>query len=514
MATVLCDNHPYMFKEFQNSTKSKAKLNLLRAFGYAGIAILPILASIALVRITLHSRLADFHPAWSDEVIYWQSINTFKEYGFNGGYFTFEELPAESGRIQMGTHGAAFAVLYGGIARILGWELNSGPEFNLFIIGIAIFLALWMMKPNYLQLVLFSLLIPLAFPMLFYLPSNMQESLNHALAILLGAFIIKVTKGGTSSPLLTLSGVLLVFIASLVRITWIFAFFPLIYFLLRNPKRKVLKTLIISGVLSILAFQVFSWWTSPYPDWFFYNVFGPGIPLADRISAFLSRIIENTKLFFDTSNGVYSTELILRGQFLLVLLLLVLTLKNNRKVALSGIFLLSATLLAVVALYDVGKFRDYRFLSPIVMLGLILLVSMTEKKSWLKWGMVALVLTSVLSMKGFLNDYQMHLNQFGKNWDPLGDVYTTAIGEIEFRENADPWCNSLLTQYISGENFKMLAPGIGLNIVLDPGRMTDIRSHYLFASPNTIAQWGLQDSYRILFEDENNVVCERTDDGC
>ena len=112
MATVLCDNHPYMFKEFQNSTKSIAKLNLLRAFGYAGIAILPILASIALVRITLHSRLADFHPAWSDEVIYWQSINTFKEYGFNGGYFTFEELPAESGRIQMGTHGAAFAIIY------------------------------------------------------------------------------------------------------------------------------------------------------------------------------------------------------------------------------------------------------------------------------------------------------------------------------------------------------------------------------------------------------------------
>jgi hypothetical protein len=481
---------------------------------YAGVAILPIFASIVLIRTQLDSRLRDFHPAWSDEVIYWQSINTFKEYGFDGGYFTFEELPAESGRIQMGTHGAAFAITYGGIARILGWELNSGPTFNLALIGISVFLALWIIKPNLLQLILFSLLISLAFPVLFYVPSTMQESLNYAFAILLGAFIIKLSKDEPSSLSVRFLAILLVFFASLVRITWIFAFFPVMFFSLQHSKRRVLKTLVFSGVLSVIAYGVFAWWTSPYPDWFFYSVFGSGIPLADRILAFLGRFGENARVFFDTAHEVYTIELFLRGHFLIALLLLILMVKKNRNVALSGVFLLGTTLLAVVSLYDVGKFRDYRFLSPIVLLGFLLLLSITEKKNWLKWGMVALVLTNVFSVKGFLNDYQMHLNQFGKNWDPLGDVYTAAIEELEFHENADPWCNSLLTQYISGENLKKLAPGIGLNIVLDPGGMTVIRSHYLFTTKDTIARWGLLDSCRILFEDENNVVCERTDDGC
>ena len=497
-----------------NSAQSTIKWNLLWLFVYAGIAILPLLTSIVLVKTELQSKLRNFHPAWSDEVIYWQSISTFKEHGFNGGYFTFEELPAESGRIQMGTHGAAFAIVYGGLAKVLGWELNSGPIFNTLIFSVAIFLALWTLKPTIMQLILFSLLVPLAFPVLFYLTTTMQESVNYALAILLGAFIIKFTKDGSSSIFLKISAILLVFVASLVRITWIFAIFPLVYMSLKGHKNRILRTLVFSSVLGCLAYFIFAWWTSPYPDWFFYNVFGPGIPLVNRLSAFAGRIAQNTRLFFDTSEGVYSTELSLRMQFILVLFLLILIIRKNRELALSGIFLLATTLLAVVALYDVGKFRDYRFLSPILLLGLMILISMIEKRGWMKWVMVGFVLASVFGLKGFLSDYQMHQNQFGKNWDPLGDVYTTAIGEIVFRENADPWCNSLLTQHISGENFKTLAPGIGLNIVLNPMRMADIRSHYLFTSPDVIAQWGLQGSCRILFEDGNNVVCERIDDGC
>ncbi len=72
---------------------------------YFFVSLAPIIVTIILIRVGFNTSISNFHPAWSDEVLYWQQINSFKEVGLDNGFFTFEEKLAESKYLQYGTHG-------------------------------------------------------------------------------------------------------------------------------------------------------------------------------------------------------------------------------------------------------------------------------------------------------------------------------------------------------------------------------------------------------------------------
>jgi hypothetical protein len=488
----------------------------IKLLGYLTIAALPLLASMILVRTQLHSRLSDFQPAWSDEVIYWHSINTFKEVGIHGGYFTFEEILAKSGQLQFGTHGAAFSLLYGSVARVVGWNLSSGPLFNAVFIGLFLFAVLWLIQPDTRRAVLIALLVAMSFPLLFYLPTTMQESLNQGFAILVAAFLICLARGKTSRWAFKLLAVLTVFIASLFRITWVLAFPPILYFSFTGAaSKRWLKVILFSLVLAFASYIIFSWWTSPYPDWFFFNVLGRNIPLVERLSALLGRIGENLAVFFSVNSQSNLVEIILRFQFLLVMLLMFILLRKNVSLSLATIFLFATHFVAVVALYDVKYFRDFRFLSPILLFGLIMLIELWEYQGMAKWLPALLAVAFMLPYQFYFSAYQMHLNEFVADSAVPPEDYRETLANLQYWASSDPWCNSLLVDQTAGESLKLLPAGIGLNVLLEPSRLLGkVNSHYVFVSRETIEKLGMQETCRALFQDDIHIICERTDDTC
>lgn len=485
---------------------------------YLLIALAPGIVTVLLLSSQLNAKLTDFHPAWSDEVLYWQQINSYQGVGINGGNFTFEEQLADSGSLQYGTHGPVFTMFYGGLARVFGWSLYAGVFFNLVLLSIALFVALWLIKPDNRQSILILLLVGLSYPVLYFAPTLMQESLQYAIAILLGGIMIRWAKDEKPSRLIKIIAVAIVVFASLIRISWVVVFFPVVYFLKdTRSKRWALLSVGISILLSISMYLLFNYWTSPYPDWFFYQVLTPSATIFSKIGVLFAHAIENIKNYFSFGEPSQKIEILFRYQYLLLIVILAVMTRKKSKVVITALFLLVSSLLIVIVLYDVTRFRDYRFLSPFLLMGLLFFIGEIKMAPrWTQYLAYIYLLTNILSIGFFLTDYhQTHANEYGKNWDPLGDVYTDTITSIKFSENADPWCNSLLTTHISGENYKHMAPGIGLNIVMDPERMIgNIRSHYIFVPPETIEDWGLADSCKVLFADTENVICERTDDVC
>ncbi|MBI5667586.1 MAG: hypothetical protein HZC41_06225 [Chloroflexi bacterium] len=76
-----------------------------RYLAAAAIILLPLAATQLLLTTVLKTNITHLIPAWSDEVVYWHSALTFQHAGFNGGYYTFAELPARAGFSHFDTHG-------------------------------------------------------------------------------------------------------------------------------------------------------------------------------------------------------------------------------------------------------------------------------------------------------------------------------------------------------------------------------------------------------------------------
>ena len=84
-----------------------------------------------------NASLLDYFPLVSDEIAYQRQIAAFVQAGFNGGYFTAYEQPAPFTFSHFSVHGPAFPVIYGLVGRIVGWQLYSGPLFNLAVLAFA-----------------------------------------------------------------------------------------------------------------------------------------------------------------------------------------------------------------------------------------------------------------------------------------------------------------------------------------------------------------------------------------
>lgn len=226
---------------------------------------------------------------------------------------------------------------------------------------------------------------------------------------------------------------------------------------------------------------------------------------------------ENLRNYFSFSEPTQILEITLRFQYLFLLLLLVFLSRQNKPLMLTGLFLLLSNLFIVIIFYDVSRFRDYRFLSPFLLLALVIIIMHGQTDSHRKKIPLFLFLLSNIAVIGIFIDYYRftHANEFGKNWDPVGESYSETLASIKYFEEVDPWCNTLLSTYISGENFKDIDPGIGLSIAMYPENMTGkINSHYIFVPKHLITDWDLKEACHILFEDELNVICVRKDNLC
>ena len=482
---------------------------------YFTIICISAALTVLLPLLTFKVNIFQYHPAWSDEMIYRQEILTYKEYGFNGGYFSVNELISHSSFSRFGTHGPVFAVLYGTMARIFDWHNYSGIFFNLIFIMVSLALFLLITQPDRKKSILIFLVIALYFPMNLYIPTTMQESVNQSIAILFAAFLIHFSGEEKHSIVLILASLLVLVFGSFLRLTWILVAFPL-FFLLQVKRSNAWRgiAILVPLIFSVGMGFVYLTWVSQYPEGFLYQLF-----LQTSVLSSLKIIFEHTFTnlisFLSISNKSSVLEIFLRYQFLIILALFIFVGKINERLQRTNVFLMASSLLITLAFYDINRWTDFRTLAPFLLIGLLSLVSSADNlivKRMLYLYLISNVLVFPFFIKAYLD---FHVDHFKGTKDPAADIFAKKLGGIEYLPGASPWCNSILSSHMIYEEIRLLPAGIGLNQLMPPfDKGNPVKSHYLFTSQDFLVQQGLLETCKPVYSDNGEVFCIRTDDGC
>lgn len=481
------------------------------------VVLTPLFSTQILLRVLIHSDLSHFQLNWNDEITYWQEVNAFKTAGFNGGYFSTEELVASLSFFHFGTHGPIYAIIVGFLARIFGWTLRSGPWFNIVFLSLALLIFLLLTRPD-LRSKLF--LIPTFLSVstiLFYIPSAMRESFIGALAIILGGVLIQLSKKKENPVIVPLLGVLTATVLSLLRINWVLVFYPLIYLIKpqRNLKWFFLSAIIASAV-SVLLIEFYMLSTSPYPYLFLYQLthFEP-FTLRGFLHFFVDHFITNCKDYVSLSSSMNSMEILQRYTTLILVAAMGLFVWKKQYQFIIPLFILVGEILATFALDAVGTMGDLRILAPYLIISLLFLVANLQSKEVTATLLLSFVF-NLAFLPIFIFNYQSvfaGIHFPGKSTDKASA--SSALAGLTYQPGKDPWCNSILTDIIATPDLLSVPGGMGVNVIIYQDYLTlPVHSHYLYIDPARLPSLELGNRVEILAVEGEKTLYAQTDDGC
>jgi hypothetical protein len=472
--------------------------NLYRPLLVVGVLALPAVLTYGLVTLHVGASLSDYIPVTSDKIVYWSEIQSFKQVGFGAGYYTFDEDPARLAFIHFDAHGPVFPALYGLLARVFGWDLNTAPWFDLVLVTGALGVFVAIVQPDGKQLAATAVIIATCWPLLLYLPMTNQESLHHALALILAALFYRLIQcdGAVNlSSKILLFGCLL--LATALRYFWAPLFIP---FLVLSVRQRAGRRLVFAVTLALvlmagmLALQQV--WTAPYPYRLnpVLRTLRTSIPGSLRMFAEL--VIDNLEAF----NHGHAFEIVQRYQILLAIFLgaaagLILRRNPARKPALSGgeilfhLLNLGPVLLVNLLLYDMFDFRDWRAMAPHLLVTLLLLVAF-----WRMWVLVPLIALSLVALPQFMDQYKTMGDEATSTYERASYTAFEDIlaRHIHYESDQDAWCNTLLVPVGLDFPYELTAvpPGIGLSFAFSIERVDlPVKSRYLLLDDPTYEVW-------------------------
>ena len=168
------------------------KRSLIRYSLIGLILLVPALSLTGMASVYLGQRLADFHPAETDAVMYWHQIKTFVAVGFSGGYYTIGEQAAPASFTHFYAWGPWYIALYGLIGKVTGWSQWSPMLFDAVAVTLALVGGLLLIRPNIGRLALMLIVLLTYWPLHLYLPLAMQEPFHHAVAIMLAGIFYRL----------------------------------------------------------------------------------------------------------------------------------------------------------------------------------------------------------------------------------------------------------------------------------------------------------------------------------
>jgi hypothetical protein len=406
------------------------------------VILVPILIAFLLPILFWGKTVFAFVPNSSDEVTYWREIHSFVDHSFNSGQYSNDELIARFTASPFGVHGPAFAVTYGAIGKLIGWEKSTPVLINFALLALTTYAAIRIVRPNNTQLVMMLMLLATWWPLQLYLTSNMQEVLHSSAAILLAAlcYRLMVDEKSRRTDLLYIS-LILIFLVPF-RYIWAFLFFPAIMLL---PAKPGLRSWIIAAVGTGLLLAAGAWFVftfySPSP-WFWSGLLDT---LSASKSAALSEFVDH---FLESAGNFVSFSglplvIVLRYQVLGILIASAIWLYRNRRAQLTTLwftlFNLGSVLAFVLFFYDVLDTRDYRMLIGPLLLSVLLLL-FTQKMNFVYPIIAANIIASIF----FFTYYPTYRNE-NFNYDPsfLQEVESSINANLDFVPRANRWCNTI-----------------------------------------------------------------------
>ncbi len=472
----------------QSPSKSIFTPKLTRGLLILMVAIMPSLVSTLLITFQGY-HLTDFMPRWNDEVSYWNQIDTFKEVGLNGGYFTINELEPPAKFTHFYTYGPWYPALYGTIARVIGWNATTILIINSLLIGLALVIFCLAAQLNQRQLLLVMALLATMWGLLLYFFTGMQEAYQQILAILLASiFVIALREGEKISLRAKIIGSLLIGFAAVMRLSWAILFLP--FFVLTGKKtyRHWIAYIIATVVGTLVVMLISNYTGAPGNNSIFDMVsafrvsFGAGLDYFVRYFAHnLGRFLFLPKPGTDVLQTYQIIALII-GLATFVLQIFLHRKKKSKQASewLFHLYNLGITVIAAFSLYLIGTGGDYRLLACHLFISLLVMIAFKHYRLVLVFIVVNLLFVTV-----FLSDFR---DSVLSKYEPERAAYNV------FRPAADthllydpqatnPWCNTLLFAVAdySGTTLVGTPAGIGLSFFKDPANpILTFKSRYLF----------------------------------
>ena len=433
----------------------------------------PSLLTLALVALIWQAGPRDFHTHWNDETIYWNQAAAFMRAGFDGGYVTVHEQPAAAAFSRFGPHGPAFPVLYGTIARVTGWQPYSPYIINLVLVAVSA--GTWLAIVRHASLWPSALLVLGFWPLLYYLPSHMQEPLHFALAFLMAA--VCEARMDPVRRIAAVSGVLA--IACVMRPTWTLIIPALMWG--RDPgwARRALSVPVMLAAF-LVAFVFVTRMAAPYPytAWVPAAVADPvtGIPVLWRAT------MGGVQAFFVPHREWIVT--LLRLQIVAAAAVAIVLWWRHPAERWRMEVAALAVLPVLAAMFPVGDIesgREFHILAPHLLVALLVVAGGS-----LRWAATAAAVNLLLC----LTLYPTYVRHHQGRWDGAAEIrrFAEAIdGVVVFEEGAPSgWANTMLTHADALQPPLLgLPPGIGISFVLDwEDQAAPPRSRYLLLRPD------------------------------
>ncbi len=462
----------------------------------AAVIAAPALVVSAVLAFQLHGTILDCVPHrndlhLTDEVHYWNEINSFAHVGLRSGYFVADERPARASWTPFGPHGPGFPVAYGSLARLVGWQEASGPVFNaaLLTAGAAFWLACCRLDRRRLITALF--LLGSYWPCLLWMPATMQESFHCALAFALAGLAHPWLSGRTTSLRWIWPFLIVAALAALTRVSWALAMIPWLCVVAGGV--PVRMRWLVSGVV-VAAVAALAWcWqyiTSPFP-----NTLRSMLSLVSQAPdmAFWTLLwrVQNANVEFLSFRSAKPLEVLQRYEAC-ALVVVCAWMATRRAPAERRPFVfacLNVVLVAglVISVPHIGDWQDHRVLGPQILLSLLVILSAGD------WRLAAaLAGLNLLFLPVFLGQFrEFHQNRVEPDVEKIATFRAEIAPHLRYDPAASAWDNTLLVP-VASQSYPMLAlpPGIGLSFVVEATDLrSPIESRYVLVPPRPSGPW-------------------------
>ena len=464
----------------------------IRALLITLVVVLPLLLLLIMVRLTAQTNLSSAVPWLSDGVMNWHQVKTVHTVGFSGGYYTLNEIPAQVDVLRFYMHGPVYPLLYGLFALVAGWDLPIVVYANIVLFAVGVLVVVRTIPFTNRQLALLALVTGSYYPVILFLPTAMQETLNVFVGLVLAALFYHAFQRQAELPLTAkIVGVGFFAFAIFTRMSWGLLLLPYLYLIMPRSRARIplalLGTLLIGGSLVFIMGRII-----PAND--YHMVYRLLTALREDPAGGLNLLVENIVINLSRYTSLHKpqSDIALTIVFWAMIAMLLAILWKNRYAQAADasnprlqigfhLYNLFSVLILSLLLYIMGTWGDYRVISIHLLLTFVLLIALGQERLVTVY-LVFNLLCIPLLQPSFQDLHEAHFPP-----EPRPDM-TTLEPYLVFEPNqTDPWCNSIAVQDILFDNRILTVPGgIGLNLI-QPGVFTELstlRSRYLWLAPD------------------------------
>jgi hypothetical protein len=319
-------------------------------------------------------------------------------------------------------------------------------------------------------------------PLLLYLPTNMQEPTHFALAFLFALAIDRLRRRPGASTYAWAAALLVV--AALIRPTWALMILPLGWRRARDAGPwAVTGLLVVTLAIAAVAWGTFGVLASPFQNSMQQLVAAWREAPERAPETILNKTTLNLRLWFTTTEDE-PPEIIFRYFIALFIAMLVVqwafSWRRTRAPAETlevCTLIVGPVLVIVICFGQVESWRDFRLLAPHVLAALLVAADV----GWARWLWAATLVFLPLYYQEFV---EFHEERFTSNPSSIAAMRDATAAAAPFVPGGSPWRNTVIAP-IGLVQFPLLGlpRGMGISYVIDWSDMSRVQSAYVLLGP-------------------------------